>query len=131
MEKVSSITERIEDKKRRHEILRFRNVLRTVQRTVQCSSCSLKCCMCGAPMESAGPPVPERAGISREFHLCEGCGAEFEDYLDLVQGGKASGLFWHNREWIRLWSSWMEYQTAIGEFRNTPEFRRLQGEKAD
>lgn len=131
MEKVLSITGRIEDRKRRHEVNRFRNVLRTVQRTVRCSSCRLKCAMCGAHVEMPGSSSREAPEHARDVHLCQGCRAEFRDYLQFVHDRRASGLFWHNREWIRMWSAWMEFQRAIGDFKNTTEFKRLLEELGD
>jgi hypothetical protein len=38
---------------------------------------------------------------------------------------KGSGIFWHNDEWMKLWTAWLDYHKAIGEFRNSNEFKRL------
>ena len=97
----------------------------TSQRAVQCSSCHLKCAMCGSHLEdddsSDCPPVSS----SVNFNLCETCNSEFDDYLKMVSSQKSSGIFWHNEEWLELWSAWLDYQEAIGAFRNSKEFRQL------
>jgi hypothetical protein len=38
---------------------------------------------------------------------------------------KNSEIYWHNKEWMRLWSAWIEYRKAITKFRDSNEFRRL------
>jgi hypothetical protein len=126
MEKVLNITDRIEDKKRRRQVARYRNKIETIQRTVQCTSCQLKCSMCGSHVENARSSCPEILSAPDAIHtLCENCQGEFDEYLRIVRGETKPEVFWHNREWIRLWAAWLEYQRAMGEFKNSPEFRRL------
>ena len=124
MNKVLNITNRLEDKKRKQQIEAHRHKVETVQKIVQCASCHFRCAMCGYNLDaidSSHPPVPSPAG----FYLCEKCRAEFEDFSKMVRGKKGSEVFWHNKEWMNLWSAWLDYQQAIGEFKKSVEFKQI------
>ncbi|MBL7213995.1 MAG: hypothetical protein ISS61_16600, partial [Desulfobacteraceae bacterium] len=54
-----------------------------------------------------------------------------EDFLEMSKGKKGSGAIWHNEQWRNLWTAWLDYQEAMGEFRNSGEFKRLIGELED
>ena len=54
--------------------------------------------------KEATPSTSEKTALS-EFKLCESCGAEFEDYIKISENkGKPHDIFWHNREWLQMWS---------------------------
>lgn len=130
MEKVVDLRDRLEDKKRKRQVEIHRHKSETVQRMVQCASCQFRCAMCGHHMrqnESSylSPPSPV------DWNLCQTCRAEFEDYLKISRGTRGSALFWHNREWLKLWAAWLDYQKAIREFRHSDEFRQLLEEIED
>lgn len=130
MEKVVNFTDRLEDKKLRRQIEIHRHKSETVQRIVQCASCQFRCAMCGHHMgetESSCLPVSPHSHCT----LCQVCRAEYEDFLEISKGKKGSGVFWHNEEWRELWTAWLDYQEAMGEFRNSNEFRRLTEELED
>ncbi len=126
MDKVLNITGRIEDKKRQEQIESNRNKFDAVQRLLQCGSCRFKCAMCGRQaeeVESSSNPENKRRS---EFKLCESCGAEFEDYIKITENkGKPHDIFWHNREWLEMWSCWVEYQRSLDKFRKTFNMRQL------
>lgn len=125
MSKIYDITERLEGKKRQEELDFHRDKMEALQRIVRCSSCHMKCAMCGLHLE---PPDEEEEEelYWTEFSLCEGCSAEFEDYLAQEDGGEPPGrLFWHNREWKDLWAAWMEFQRALKAFRNSKELETI------
>ena len=124
MDKVFNITERIKDKKRKERVKAYRNRIETVQKIVQCSSCYYKCAMCGhhlGDIDSSCPSPLSQPG----FNLCETCREEFDDFFEMSRGKKGSDVFWHNKEWMRLWSTWLDYQRAIRAFRDTTEFEQL------
>jgi hypothetical protein len=130
MEKVFNFTNKLEEKRREQKLESYRNRLETLQRIVHCASCHFKCSMCGHHLHEAastGGPVPDFPGLS----LCESCRAEFEDFLRMRRGENDKGVPWHNSEWLELWSVWLDYQRAIGEFRNSDEFRRTVEEMDD
>lgn len=127
-EKVYNISDRLEEKKRKEQTKTYRRKLEALQRIVHCGSCSLKCGMCGEQLDEGGGP--HRPPV-REFLLCNTCKAEFDDFLDIMNGKETTELFWHNKEWLNLWSAWIDYRRALRAFRNSPEFVKLMKEFQD
>jgi len=125
MENVLSITGRIEDKKRQKQITSNRDKFDAVQRLLQCGSCRFKCAMCGRHAEEAKSSNSQKK-LHPEFSLCESCGAEFEDYIKISEKkGKPQDIFWHNREWLELWSCWVAYQRSLNKFRKSFNMKQL------
>jgi hypothetical protein len=79
--------------------------------------------MCSYHLEAADSPHPP-ASPSADFHLCESCRAEYEDFLKMKNANEGSHIPWHNKEWKKMWSIWLDYQQAIREFRNSKEFKQ-------
>lgn len=94
-----------------------------MQKAVQCSSCHLKCAMCGQHLSNGGDCPPILA--CHDLTLCEPCQNEYGDYMDTMGAAGQKAFFWHNKEWARLWKAWLEYQKSIRDFRNSSEFRQL------
>ncbi len=124
MNKVYNISHRLEGKKQKQQVEAFRNRSETVQRIVQCASCHYRCTMCGCYLRGADLSCPP-ASSDLDFILCEICRAEFEDFAREVSGKEGSGIFWHNKEWIKVWSAWLNYQQTIKDFRNSSEFKQM------
>jgi hypothetical protein len=111
-------------KKRQKELLdKYRGRVETVQKMIQCSSCHFRCNMCGAQVERSDP-----VKSSRGLNFCEGCRTEFEEYQDISKGKKQPEVFWHNTDWLNVWSSWLSYRRAIAAFMNSREFKMLMEE---
>jgi hypothetical protein len=123
MKKILDIADRLEEKRRRKEVEAHRKKLGALQRVVQCAACHFRCAMCGYHLEGADSPHPP-ASPSHDFHLCESCRAEFEDFLKMTSSKEGSRIPWHNKEWMKMWSAWVNYQKAIREFRNSGDFRQ-------
>jgi len=125
MEKVLSITARLEDKRRKQQVEAYRDKFEAVQRILQCSSCHFKCAMCGCHTkgaESSSPPPID----SIESTLCESCRSEFEAFQEISTEGRTEpDMFWRNNEWIELWARWLDYQHSINKFRNSFDFKQL------
>ena len=131
MEKVLSITGRIEDKKRRKQIESNRDKFDAVQRMLQCGSCRFKCAMCGRHAENPTSSDSQEMPYS-EFTLCESCNAEFEDYMKIAEKkGTPHDIFWHNREWVEMWSSWVKYRRSLSKFRSSFHFEQLPGNESE
>jgi hypothetical protein len=124
MEKVLNITDRLRSKRRKEEQESFRLKFNSIQRIVQCASCHFRCAMCGQHV-APSDPHPAASPTPQEVNLCVSCRAEFEDFLDMVSGNKGNHMFWHNEEWMDLWSTWLDYREAIRKFRNSPEYKQL------
>lgn len=80
--------------------------------------------MCGHYLETTDSACPSEL-TPPDLNLCEGCHAEFEDFKKILRGKKDHDVFWHNKEWIKLWSAWLDYNKAIKEFKKSNEFKRL------
>jgi hypothetical protein len=124
MKKIVNITDQLEAKRRRDQMESHRQKLESLHRTVQCSSCHFKCAMCGYHLDTDGSSCPP-VSATKDFNLCETCQAEFDDYLKMMGHETSSEIFWHNKEWMRLWSTWLEYQKAVLQFKKSREFREL------
>ncbi|MBW2345196.1 MAG: hypothetical protein JRF53_14555 [Deltaproteobacteria bacterium] len=37
---------------------------------------------------------------------------------------EGSQIPWHNKEWKKMWSAWLNYQEAIRKFRNSEKFKQ-------
>ncbi|MDY6880694.1 MAG: hypothetical protein V2J25_06340 [Desulfatiglans sp.] len=119
MNKVFQLTDRLKEKQKREQAQAHRKRVETLKRIVHCSACQLKCSMCGQNVE--GDTLPPL-----DFHLCETCRDEFQDFQKtLAHGEDHSGIFWHNEEWVNLWASWIDFRRSIRKFRDSKEFRRL------
>jgi hypothetical protein len=115
MEKVVDLKHHLEDKKLRRQIEIHRNKSEIVQRIVQCALCQFRCAMCGRHVKET----------ESDCNLCPSCYAEYEDFQSISKGKQGAGVFWQNRQWLNLWAAWLDYRKAIGEFRNSDEYRRL------
>ena len=124
MEKIASLTDLIEKKRYQDQIRLSRHIIDTLRWLVNCTACKSKCAMCAKPFtDNAGFSVT--AG-NLKFSLCENCNNEYESYQASAYG-KDDFLpkFWHNKEWAELWFSWIEYQKAVQNFRNSKEFNLI------
>ena len=126
-DKIVSLAERLENKKHKKQMQRYRGKIETIQKIVQCGSCQIRCAMCGLYLkrdESSASPPPSPGGLI----FCESCRSEFDDFLSVSRGGKRSEIFWHNKEWVKMWSSWVKYRKAMSAFVESPEFKLLMEE---
>ncbi|MFC1532949.1 hypothetical protein ACFLZG_07270 [Thermodesulfobacteriota bacterium] len=122
MEKIVNIRERIENRKNKNRLKQYQNKIDAIQKVTQCSSCNLKCAMCGKYLDVKDPFYdPDTSDC--EYTFCESCGGEFEDFLSLSKGEENPQVFWHNKEWKKMWSAWLSYQQAIDDFMDTQEYK--------
>lgn len=123
MDKIASLTDLIAKKKYQDQIRLSRHVIDTLRWLINCTACKSKCAMCAKPfMDNAGFSV--MAG-NLKFSLCENCNTEYESYQASAVHEDVNQKFWHNNEWIALWSSWIEYQKSVQNFRNSEEFNLI------
>jgi hypothetical protein len=120
MTKIVDMQHQIQKKRQKELIEKYRDRMETVQKMIQCSSCYFRCAMCGMPVERSSA-VKSSPGLT----FCEGCRQEFEEYQDISRGEKQPELFWHNREWQNVWSSWLGHRRAISEFIKSRGFKLL------
>jgi transcription elongation factor Elf1 len=124
MDKIVNIRQRIEDKKQRERREQHREKMETIQKVVQCTACHFRCAMCGIHLTAAD--TPEQPPSSPDgLMFCENCGQEFEDFLAVAKGEKRPDVFYHNKEWLTMWSAWLDYRESISDFVESAEFKRI------
>jgi NAD-dependent SIR2 family protein deacetylase len=124
MKKIVDMKERIEGKRQKERLDRYRDRAESIRTMVQCSSCHFRCAMCGRQAQRDDASAPSRSK-TLGLTLCKDCGAEFEDYLAISRGEKEPDLPWHNEQWLNIWSAWLNYRKAITAFVASPEFKGL------
>lgn len=124
MKKVVNITDRLTDKRRKQQVQATTDKIETIKKIIFCSLCQLKCAMCANHLGDNDSSCPHSSSLAG-LNLCEDCSSEFEDFLEMAKGKKGPDTSWHNREWMKLWSTWLDYHRAIKEFRNSTEFKLL------
>jgi hypothetical protein len=127
MDKIVNLAERLESKRNKKQIERYRGKIETIQKIMQCGSCKIRCAMCGLYLKKGEsstnlPPAPP--GLT----LCGSCKGEFDDFLSVSRGKQQSEVFWHNKEWAKMWSTWISYRKAMTAFIDSPEFKLLMEE---
>ena len=127
VEKIVSIKDRIDSREQKRVLKKYHEKIQAIKKVTHCSSCHMKCPMCGKYLESNNPQN-KRGKYKYHYGFCESCRSEFEDYLLLTEGERTNQVIWHNKEWKRMWSAWLQYQKAITEFINSTEFRILMEE---
>ncbi len=127
VDKIVSLSERLESKRHKKQIERYRGKTETIQKIIQCGSCQIRCSMCGLYLkkEETSTEIPH---ASMGLMLCESCRSEFDDFLSVSRGQQQSDVFWHNKEWVKMWSAWINYRKAMTAFVDSPEFKLLMEE---
>ena len=92
-----------------------------LRKVLQCAHCQLKCSRCGVQIEEAGEIEPSML----PYPLCSDCEGEYEVYAKLRRGETPVGHYWHNKEWMEMWRSWLNHQQALDQYRNSKEFLKL------
>lgn len=127
MDNVVDIQERIHRRRHGRQLEQHRAKIQALQKVLQCSCCHFKCAMCGHQLNpDATSSTPEPGPLGYVF--CESCRGEFEDFLAISSGKKQADVFWHNKAWLEMWSSWLSHQQAIQRFMHSPEFKLLLSE---
>ena len=127
VDKIVSLSDRLESKRHKKQISRYRGKIETIQKIIQCGSCQIRCAMCGLYLREEESPkdIPH---ASMGLMLCESCRSEFDDFLSVSRGQQRSEVFWHNKEWVKMWSAWIKYRKAMTAFVDSPEFKLLMEE---
>ena len=123
MDKIVSLTDRIENLEQKRQLKEYRSRIDAVKKITYCSSCRMKCSMCGQYLD-----ISDSCGSCSTGHghiFCKSCSSEFEDFISLSKGAKSNHALWHNEEWKRMWMTWLQYQQALKDFIKSPEFKLL------
>jgi len=127
MEKIINIRERLEDQRHKLQRKKYEKKIDALRRITRCSSCRFKCAMCGRYLDDTDFDESTETSVYG-YPFCESCREEFEDFLTMSGGEQNPKVFWHNKEWKRMWSAWLSYQKAISDFLDSHEFDMLLNE---
>ena len=106
-------------KKIRKELRRSER-LHGLRSILQCTRCAMRCGKCGVQGEITSHVTHPATGIS--FKLCAACLDEYSDLQTYLGGDGTSDLpSWCNREWVRQWLAWLDYQLAMTGYVTSPE----------
>lgn len=126
MAKVIDLT----DRKKVKEDLSKGDKLRGLQSLFRCAHCGARCAKCGAHGEATQHITHTGSGVS--FRLCQMCLEEYQDLLAYLEADpKPEVPFWFNREWIRQWLAWLDYQWALANYVSSPEVLQVLKELED
>jgi hypothetical protein len=118
MTKVIDIEDRLRLEQRKKAKVEKAKKLEAVRKMMQCCRCLARCARCGIQFDTTEMykryPGP--------YRLCSFCQEEYDDFLRITEKGQESLCYWHNREWLALWRSWMDYQQAMKTYSESPEF---------
>jgi hypothetical protein len=118
MTKVIDIEDRLRLEQRKKAKVEKAKKLEAVRKMMQCSRCLARCARCGVQFDTTEMykryPGP--------YRLCSFCQEEYDDFLKTIEKGQESPCYWHNREWLALWRSWVDYQQAMKTYAESPEF---------
>ena len=86
---------------------------------------SSRCERCGdtvaAPPAESGPSVPRRI----PYHFCEGCAADYKDYIQRLKGESTVERSWQTDTWFETWTQWIGYQSVMDRYLKSKAFRQL------
>ena len=95
-------------------------LLQNLKSILRCGHCQMRCAKCGAQSEPTSLVSHERAGVA--FRVCPACKDEYEALVDYLDHGRdPEAPEWFNREWIRQWLAWIDYQAAFARYVGSPE----------
>ena len=109
-------------KTERTSSLRQRKI-EALRRLFQCTRCMMRCSKCGTQIEAE---PDEQVKYALPYTFCNGCKEEYEEYRKRAAGERiASGCYWHNEKWMKVWETWLEHQKTIDQYRQSREFLQL------
>jgi hypothetical protein len=118
MSNIIDIEDRLKLEQKKKAKIDKAKKLEAVRKVVQCTRCLARCGKCGAQFETH--EMYKR--YKGPFRLCAFCQEEYEDFLRLQEAGGESPCYWHNKEWVALWQSWLEYQHTMKVYGESAEF---------
>lgn len=122
MSNVIEIENRLRSARRQKEEAERLKKISVVRKFMECTQCMLKCSKCGAQMDL---PEAVNRDTSTPYRFCLNCQEEYEEYMKHQLGQANDTLYWYNREWQDIWRNWIEYQKALQNYKDSPEFKKL------
>ncbi len=121
MADIIQFGKKVEDQKSEREALLRQRKIEALRKIFQCTRCVMKCSKCGAQIEGQD----ESSRFAAPYAFCKSCHEEYEEYREVVAGGRAPLCYWHNAGWMKVWESWLAHQKSLDEYRQSKEFLQL------
>ncbi|MGQ9688214.1 MAG: hypothetical protein ACUVXF_05420 [Desulfobaccales bacterium] len=118
MSKVIDIEDRLKLEQKKKRKVDKAKKMEAVRKVFQCTRCLARCHKCGVQFDNTR--IYKR--YQGPFRFCESCQEEYEEFLRLKTEGGKSPYYWHNQAWMKVWQSWLDYQQALKEYGESPEF---------
>ncbi|MBM4295693.1 MAG: hypothetical protein FJ126_12435 [Deltaproteobacteria bacterium] len=121
MSKIIDIEDRLKlEQKKRAKVDKAKKA-EVVRKILQCTRCLARCLKCGVQFDTH--EMYKR--YKGPFRFCQSCQEEYDEFLRVRDAGQESSLYWYNKEWQRLWQAWLDYQQAVKDYGESPEFLDL------
>lgn len=121
MTKVIDIEDRLRLEQKKKAKVDKAKKLEAVRKIVQCTRCLARCLKCGVQFDTQ--EMYQR--FKGPYRLCLSCQEEYQEFLRLKGEGGESPYYWHNKEWLEMWQSWLDYQQALKAYGDSAEFIEL------
>ncbi len=121
MSKIIDIEDRLKLEQKKKAKVEKAKKLEAVRKTLQCTRCLARCLKCGMQFETH--EMYKR--YKGPFRLCNSCQEEYDEFFLIKKQGGESPYYWHNKEWLKVWQTWLDYQQALKEYGESPEFLDL------
>jgi len=121
MPKVIDIEDRLKLEQKKKAKVDKAKKLEAVRKTIQCTRCLARCAKCSVQFETQ--EMYQR--FKGPYRLCASCQAEYEEFVRLRGTEEQSPCYWHNKEWLKVWQTWLDYQQAMKDYGESPEFIEL------
>ena len=92
--------------------------MEAVRKVVQCTRCLARCAKCGVQFESHEMYKRQQG----PYRFCPFCQEEYEDFRLIEEQGQESPFYWHNKEWLSVWQTWLDFQRAMKAYGESQEF---------
>jgi hypothetical protein len=92
--------------------------MEAVRKIVQCTRCLARCAKCGVQFESHEMYKRQKG----PYRFCPFCQEEYEDFRRIKDEGAESHFYWHNKEWVSVWQTWLDFQQAMKAYGESQEF---------
>ena len=114
-------------KEKQTALIRRRKIL-AVQKIFHCTHCASKCAKCGTQITMDHHQRERERNLRVPYRFCETCSQEYVQYIERLKGGGDPDCYWHNEDWLYVWRSWIEYQSAVDRYLKSKEFMQLLSE---
>jgi Pyruvate/2-oxoacid:ferredoxin oxidoreductase delta subunit len=124
MSKVIDIEDRLKLEQRKKAKVDKAKKLEAVRKTIQCTRCLARCAKCNIQFDTQ--EMYQR--FKGPYRFCASCQEEYEEFVRLRGTEEQSPYYWHNKHWLLVWQAWLDYQQAMKDYGESPEFIELMRE---